>query len=268
MEATLAIYKNKWAKILVCIMLCITTMGLTFLIQTQEAYAIIPVVIPLIGFGLVCAAALLVMAGLTFENDYQATSTATNWFILQNNTVGGRTVLDKFMQFYTATSDIKIVDDVLWSNVRAYVNSFYNPGNNVRTMSEYDISIGSHNYYYTFDTTNGYKNLCNGQTVIWSDGSTYELKSSEKYKDQWNDDTYATYWDLYKDGVNIKPHIYYSWNGYDCYFTIIAQSNNNLKLGVRYYLNPSASDSNFSYRQIFLYSSGIFCWSRRTSQHF
>lgn len=224
-------------KRVLCFLLMITIMMFTFYIQTMEVYAVFPLVIPLIGAGLVAAVALLVMAGLSFQSDYQAQGAANLWYMEQkkSSTQVAVDALNSFVDFYNQTSDIKIVDDALWSNVRTWVNAKYNPeynnlGSNVFVLT----TTTGYDYYYQTNfngATYAYMPF-NGQEIQWTATDRYELYISNVYG------TYK-YWKVKMNGVDMA-----GVSGQNCandfppYFTICADTNNQLNLCAQFRSPP------------------------------
>jgi hypothetical protein len=135
----------------------ILVMVLTLFVQFQEVQAFAPV-IALGGAALICAAALLVAAGCSFATTASAEYTSNSWYenlLFQKNNGNADAInaFNSFVSFYNTTSQIKFIDDILWSNVRNYVNSFYNPGTNTQTFtgSLYYFTIGGQKYYFQTD---------------------------------------------------------------------------------------------------------------------
>lgn len=146
----LLVYRQSGVKRVFCYILCLMVMVLTIYAQYQDVHAVIPLVLG--GVALAGAATLLVAAGLTFSSSESATYSANSWF---NDVKGDTTVLMKFTEFYEQTSQIKIIDDLLWSKVRDWVNSKYDVGTN--TLMDDDTSVKLNefvvgDYIYRFST--------------------------------------------------------------------------------------------------------------------
>lgn len=170
--------KIRWLKVLICIMLCITSTTLTFFIQYQEVCAILPAIIP-IGIGILAGAALLTACGLTFYNDGQARGTATDLINKANQFIAGNpgnpisfALIHDFNAWNDPAHDaaLNIVGDLTWEFVKDYLSNRY--------TGVTPVDDGTGNMVYVAETTKPevlYSDSL-GANVFWSS----ELNDSDE----------------------------------------------------------------------------------------
>ena len=184
-----AVNESRLLKIIVSVILCLTVTAFSIMIKCVEVYAAIPLALPLVGAGLMLVAGILVMAGLTFESQNQATIAANQWYIDLKYSHPGKWGFNRLINeekelaledFENIEENIEEINgsvvevtDNLWNYSKKWVSHYYDEGQNNINRDVYTVvdEEGNHIPYcfnHNFDDR-----VLLGETIEWM-GNQYE----------------------------------------------------------------------------------------------
>lgn len=143
MEMTMRLSNHKYLKAIICFILCLTTLCLTFYTQYQEVHAALPLII--IG-GAALLGGLLVAAGITFATQ-EAQNTTVDWYygeMRQSDKQKIFDVLESQAHLTPAEKKFARIDADLWNNTVTWVNDNFNPGINTITKKRFMCTVSEY----------------------------------------------------------------------------------------------------------------------------
>lgn len=145
MELTIRLMKHKYLKAAICFVLCLASLLLTFYVQYQEVYAILPAIViggVLIPKAVVIIGSLLAAAGLTCLT-VTAAESVSNWYYNELKPAIKTKVINMVSNAIDTYANIAYVEEDVWEDAVGFVNYNYNVGENEMTKNYYNATITS-----------------------------------------------------------------------------------------------------------------------------
>lgn len=168
MEYAMKVTTRKYPKAVICFLLCLAVLCLTFLTDYQEAYAFFPLVLAAVPEAVYIVSALLVAAGITFTYN-TALDSISELYYKQCAPAIKQGISD---MIDAASNGIANVTTDVWNSARSWVQSQFLPGENTYTVNYHSFVRDGITIPYTIGAAAGQGYPLESGQITW-DGVTY-----------------------------------------------------------------------------------------------